>query len=146
MTWLDIYQKRVQHHGMVLSTRAILRDTAFALVAGVVLWPPVSELLYWSVFESIGDAVVLLVLAASVAVGAGFCAVTTVSPRSFAVGGTTAYLVGMGLIQGVLTPDSPVHFLLYGVILVGMETGVIVVAVAEREAEASTTGETTPEG
>lgn len=130
---------------MVLTPRAILRDAVFALVAGVVLWPPVSELLYWSVFDRIGDAVILLVLAASVAVGAGFGAFTTVSPRSFAVGGTLAYLVGMGVIEAVLTPDSPVHFLLYGVILVGMETGVIVVAVAEREAETSTSGEKTPE-
>lgn len=130
---------------MVLTPRAILRDAVFALVASVVLWPPVSELLYWSVFESIGDAVILLVLAASVAVGAGFGAFSTASPQSFAVGGTLAYLVVMGVIEAVLTPDSPVHFLLYGVILVGMETGVIVVAVAGREAEASTRGEKTPE-
>lgn len=131
---------------MVLNLRAILRDAVFAFVAGVVLWPPVSELLYWSIFDNVGDAVILLVLVASVAVGAGYGAFTTVTPQSFAVGGTLSYLIGMGGIEAVLTPDSPVHFLLYGVILVGMETGVLAVTVARRKAAASTSGENTPEG
>lgn len=128
---------------MALHPTAILRSAVFTLVAGVILWPPVSELQYWSIFDRFGDAVILLVLAVSVAVGVGFGALTKVSPRSFAVGGMLAYLLGMGGIETVLAPDSPVHFLLYGIILLGMAAGVVVVAVAEREA--STDGENTPE-
>lgn len=130
---------------MVPTPRAILRDVVFAVVAGVVLWPPVPELLYWSIFEPIGDAVILLVLVASVAVGVGFGASTSVTPQSFAVGGTLGYLGGMGGIEALLTPDSPVHFLLYGVILIGMETGVLAVAVANRKAAAATSGRNAPE-
>lgn len=111
----------------------------------MILWPPVSELLYWSVFDGIGDAVILPVLVLSVAIGAGFGAFTSTSPRSFAVGGTLAYLIGMGGIEVVLTPDSPVHFLLYGVILISMGSGVLVAAVAERAIGASTTSENSPE-
>ena len=82
---------------MALHSREILISGTFALVAGAILWPPASELVYWSVFDGIGDAVILLVIGASVVVGSVFGALTAVSPRSFAVGGTLAYLVGMGL-------------------------------------------------
>ena len=114
---------------MALRPREVLYSVVFALVAGAILWPPASELLYWDIFDAIGDAVILVILGTSVAVGFVFAALTTVSPQSFAVGGTLAYLIGMGAIEAVLTPESPVHFLLYGSILIGMCAGVVVAEV-----------------
>jgi hypothetical protein len=111
---------------MALHPREILSSAVFALVAGAILWPPASELVYWDVFAAMGDAVVLLVLVGSVAVGFVFGALTGVSRRSFAVGGTLAYLIGMAGIEVALTTDSPVHFLLYGAILIGLCLGVVV--------------------
>lgn len=111
---------------MVLRPREILYSAAFALVAGAILWPPASELVYWDAFDAFGDAVILLVLVGSVALGFVFGALTRVSPRSFAVGGTLAYLIGMAGIEVTLTTDSPVHFLLYGAILIGLCLGVVV--------------------
>jgi hypothetical protein len=114
---------------MALHPREILYSAAFALAAGAILWPPTPELVYWGTFDVIGDTVILLVLGASVAVGFVFGALTAVSPRSFAVGGTVAYLIGMATIEVALTPDSPVHFLLYGAILIGQCLGVVVAEV-----------------
>jgi hypothetical protein len=114
---------------MALRPREVLYSVVFALVAGTILWPPASELVYWDVFDAIGDAVILVVLGTSVAVGFVFAVFTTVSPQSFAVGGTLAYLIGMGAIEVALTPESPVHFLLYGIILIGMCVGVLVAEV-----------------
>jgi hypothetical protein len=114
---------------MALHRRDILSSAAFVLVAGAILWPPAPELLYWNLFAAIGDCVLLLVFGASVAVGSVFGAVTTVSLRSFVVGGTLAYLGGMAGLEVALTPESPVHFLLYGVILLGMCIGVVVTGV-----------------
>ncbi len=101
--------------------------------------------LCWSIFDWLGDAVILPVLAASVTVGAGFGALTTFSPHSFERAGSLGYLVGMGGIEVFLTSESPVHFLLYGSILIGMGIGVLFGAVVERETRASTNGENTPE-
>lgn len=115
---------------MALHLREIIASGAFALIAGAILWPPTSEFVYWTVFDSIGDAVILLVVVASIVAGFVFGALSAVSPRSFAVGGTLAYLSGMGAIEVVLTPDSPVHFLLYGSILIGMGGGVVGAAAA----------------
>lgn len=119
----------------------VLRSAGIALVAGVVLWPPVSDLLYWSVFEGIGDAVILLVFAASVAAGTGIGTRTGVHPRSFAVGGTLAYVMVMGVWWAVCTFDSPVHLLVYGVILIGLVLGIGVVTVLPGESEAPPDGE-----
>lgn len=117
---------------MALHPREICYSAAFALAAGAILWPPTPELVYWGAFDVIGDAVILFVLGASVAVGLVFGTLTAVSPRPFAVGGTIAYLIGMAGIEAVLTPDSPVHFLLYGAILIGQCLGVVI---AEAEPE-----------
>ncbi len=127
---------------MALRPREIFRSAAFTLAAGAILWPPVPELLYWSIFEGVGDAVILLVLGASVAVGGGFGALTTISPRSFVVGGALAYLIGMGGIEALLTPESPVHLFLYGVVLVGLGAGFVVVTFADGT---STNVKNTPE-
>jgi len=111
---------------MAPSPREVIFSVVFALVAGAIIWPPASELLYWTVFDVIGDLILLLVLGTSVAVGFVFGTLTAVSPRSFAVGGTLAYLIGMSAIEVAITPDSPVHLLLYGSILITMVVGVVV--------------------
>lgn len=111
---------------MALTPREILSSATFTLVAGTILWPPASELIYWSIFDVLGDAVILLVLGASGAIGFGFGTFTTVSPCSFALGGTLGYLIGMGGIEVASSPESPVHFLLYGSLLAAMHIGVVV--------------------
>lgn len=131
---------------MTLRPRPVLRSAVFALVAGVILWPPVPELLYWSAFDWLGDAVVVPVLAASVAVGAGFGALTAISWRSFAVGGTLAYLLGMVGVQAVLAPEGPVHLLLYGTVLIGVVAGVAISTASKRATGGATGGDNTPGG
>jgi hypothetical protein len=126
---------------MALHPRDVLRSAGIALVAGVILWPPVPDLLYWSIFAGIGDAVILLVFAASVAAGTGIGTATGVRPGSFAVGGTLTYVVTMGICWAVCPVDSPVHLLVYGVILIGLVLGVGVVPVLTGDSETPTDGE-----
>jgi len=111
-----------------LHPREILASALFALVAGAVVWPPVEELLYWTALAPLGDAVVVPVVLASVLLGAGFARRWPVAPRSFAIGATGAYLLAMGVVEWVLIPDSPVHFVLYSAILIGLAVGVGAVA------------------
>lgn len=109
---------------MSLDLREIVASALFALVAGAVVWPPVEELLYWTALASLGDAVVVPIALASALLGAGFARRFPVAPRSFAIGATGAYLLAIGVVEWVLVPNSPVHFVLYSAILIGLAVGV----------------------
>lgn len=113
---------------MNTSSRQIAASALFALLAGAVVWPPVEGLLYWAALEPIGDAVVVPVLLVSAALGAGFARLYPVEPRAFTMGATGAYLLAMGVVRWWLAPDSPVHLVLYSVVLIGLAVGVGVVA------------------
>jgi hypothetical protein len=94
--------------------------TASALVAGVagyLLWPPGA--VYWTgVADAVGEPVTMgVVFLLAGVVGAGFAAATQLSLADLGAGGALAYVVGMALIEATMTPDSPVHFLLYGAFL-----------------------------
>lgn len=106
-----------------MEPREIGASAAVALLAGALVWPPVEGLRYWTRLEPIGDAVVIPVAVVSVLLGAGFARFVPVAPRSFAVGATGAYLGAMGAIA-LTGPESPVHLVLYGIVLLGLIVGV----------------------
>ncbi|WP_135303530.1 hypothetical protein [Haloarcula amylovorans] len=90
---------------------------AFAFLAGALLWPP--RAVYWTALsDRVGTAPTLaLVALLAVAAGAAFSRTIGIPTTSLAAGGPLAYLVGMALVERAMTPDSPVHFLLYGALL-----------------------------
>ncbi len=101
-------------------------SAVFVFVAGYVVWPPTT--FHWEFLEGVvGGAVLLALLAVlCVVLGAAFAVVTGVRLSTFVAGGIAAYLVGMWGISRIMTPDSPVHFVLYGVFLVLFVAGVAV--------------------
>lgn len=90
--------------------------------AGFVLWPPHDVgWQWWTALPEPArtDAVVLALLTVPAgAVGIAATALGDVRPSNLAIGGVLAYAVGMTLIRLSLSPESPVHLLLYGYILV----------------------------
>ncbi|WP_336002618.1 hypothetical protein [Halorientalis halophila] len=113
--------------------RAVAASAAFALCAGVAVWPPVDSLLYWQWLPgaaALGDLVVAPVSILALCLGIGFGAVTGVEPRYFFVGGLTAYLLGNAVLALAVAPDSPVHLLLYAYLLSVLTAGVTIGAVA----------------
>lgn len=95
------------------------------LLAGYALWPPGD--VYWtSVAARIGDAATMaVVLALAAGVGAGVGTVSDVDFEHLAVGGGIAYAVGMAVVEIATSPDSPVHLILYGGLLVCMLLGAV---------------------
>ncbi|WP_247008258.1 hypothetical protein [Halorientalis litorea] len=117
---------------MERSVRDVAASAVFVAVAGTVVWPPVEAYLVWSrlpALAGLGDAVVLPVVLVAVALGAAFGRVTGIGPRPFAAGTVVAYVAGMVALELLLSPASPVHLLLYGVLAVGFGAGVAGVAV-----------------
>ncbi|WP_132057904.1 hypothetical protein [Halorussus amylolyticus] len=102
----------------------ILLSGILAFVVGYLIWPP--RRVYWTAVSDVVGVPVTLLLVAGVCVGVGVvvCLFASISPRNFAGGGLVAYLVGMVLIESILVPDSPVHLLLYGGVLVCLVVGV----------------------
>jgi len=109
---MEQFEDRLDHPLTEASVSAV-----FVFVAGYVLWPPTT--FHWEpVADIFGGGVLLVFLAAlCLVLGAAFVYVTGVSLSTFAAGGVAAYAVGMWGIGQAMTPDSPVHFLLYGVFL-----------------------------
>lgn len=114
---------------MFHSIKEIAVSGVFAFVAGFFVWPPRYN--YWaSLYDAFGissDYVLLAVmLLFSILLGAGFERITDVRLLNFVVGGLIAYLIGMWWIEREMEPISPVHLILYGVVLVGFVAGVAV--------------------
>lgn len=104
-----------------------LRDVAlswiFVLLAGWTLWPP--RAVYWqSLAKYVGDPLTLLIVGI-LAIGFGFAfeRLTAFQAMAFIIGAGLAYLSGMIAIETVLAPDSPVHLILYGGLLLGIGGG-----------------------
>ena len=95
------------------SVRDTARSFVFVILAGWMLWPP--RAVYWQpLSDYVGEPITVLCIG-MLAIGFGviFGYLASVSARSFIVGAVIAYLTGMGAIELVLSPDSPVHLLLY---------------------------------
>ena len=89
-----------------------------AFCVGVAVWPPWSEALYWSaVADAVGTILTLAVVFAVCAVAGGAAARLGLSLESLTAGGAIAYALGMAGIEATMSPDSPVHFLLYAALL-----------------------------
>ena len=90
--------------------------------AGFVLWPP--DELFWQWWTVLPEAaqteslVLVLLTVLAGAVGIAATALSGIRPSNLAIGGLVAYAVGMALISLSMSPESPVHLLLYGFILV----------------------------
>lgn len=101
---------------MALTAKRIAVSWVFALAAGTLLWPPGA--VYWERLAAvIGDGPTLVVVAViAIGLGAMFAWTTAIGVTSFAIGSMIAYITGMVAIEVVLSPDSPVHFILYAVL------------------------------
>lgn len=93
----------------------------------ILLWPPGDTVwTWWAVLpESLrGDTPILgfLMVFGGVA-GALVTAATTIRLLHFAIGAVVAYVVLMIGIEVVLSPESPVHWALYGVIAMAIVGG-----------------------
>jgi hypothetical protein len=103
--------------------RQSLSSAAFVVVAGAVLWPPGA--VYWTAVAAVvGDGVALAVVGMlAVALGAGFAHATAVDVPWVAAGGAVAYVAGMVVVDVVIQPESPVHYVLYAGVLVALVAG-----------------------
>ncbi|QLH76355.1 hypothetical protein HZS55_03120 [Halosimplex rubrum] len=110
--------------GATVNVREVAVSAVFAVVTGIVLWPPGA--VYWTaVAAAVGEAATLaLVVVAALALGAAFGALTGVRVREFAAGGAVAYAVGMAAVAVAVSPDSPAHLVLYGALAVCLVVGV----------------------
>ncbi|WP_049929981.1 hypothetical protein [Halosimplex carlsbadense] len=120
-----------------VNARTVAVSAVFAAVAGLALWPPGG--VYWTaVAAAVGETATLaLVVVAALALSGAFGALTGVGVRAFAVGAALAYLLGMAAIAVAISPDSPVHLLLYGGIAVCLVAGVAVARVRAASARTS---------
>lgn len=111
------------HEGMPKMLREIGLSWVFCILIGWTIWPPGA--VYWPFLAKyIGQAFTLLVVG-FLATGFGFAFVylTDVQLRHFLAGAAIAYLSGMIAIETILLPDSPVHLILYGGLLLAIGTG-----------------------
>lgn len=108
--------------------------TAAVLVAGFGLWPPGA--VYWTrVADVVGEGPTLLVVfALAVGLGAWFARTSSFAVRHVIAGGLLAYVLGMGAIEVLLAPDSPVHLIGYGVLLAALVAGGLAWRTIERVA------------
>lgn len=96
-------------------------------VVGYALWPP--GRLYWTALADVVGTVITSAVVMLVAglVGVGIAALSDVPLPNLAAAGALAYAAGMALIAVALTPESPVHFYLYGWLLGCLLLGAIAV-------------------
>lgn len=98
----------------------LIRGGASAIavfVAGLALWPPRS--VYWENVAAVvgGGITVGIVLTCAVGLGAVIVWGIERRIRIFALGGGLAYVGWMLVIEATMVPESPVHFLWYGLLL-----------------------------
>lgn len=93
------------------------------------LWPVGNAALrWWTVLPASlrGDGPLLVILlGASVAVGIAVLKLTRIQVANFTIGGCLAFALLMLFITATMSPDSPVHWILYSVILIGILAGAL---------------------
>lgn len=111
---------------MERTLRNVVVTALLAYAAGYILWPP--GRVYWTtVADVIGEPVTIaVVLLLAGATGGVSATLSGADPIHIAIGGSVAYTVGMVLVETITTPDSPVHFVLYGTLLVCWVVGAAV--------------------
>jgi len=118
----------------------LLSSIAAITVAVLVLWPPVDALQWWTLLPERfqGDFVLLgLFFGLGTLAGVIITAFAGIRPRYLLAGGTVAYVGAMVTIEVLFTPESPVHLLLYAVILVSILCGGLVGSVLSGDEEDS---------
>ncbi|AGB32257.1 hypothetical protein Natpe_2441 [Natrinema pellirubrum DSM 15624] len=107
----------------------VLTSAVLAFAVGYVLWPP--GYVYWTrVADVLGEPLTLALVALLAAVGGAVATLRLAVPLADLVAGSVlAYAVGMALLESVITADSPVHFLLYGGLVLWYWLGATVAAV-----------------
>ncbi|WP_135535944.1 hypothetical protein [Halostella pelagica] len=110
----------------------IFVSTTVLFVSCYLLWPPNN--VYWvSIGEQIGDSLTIaLVLLVAGGVGVGIAIASQISLSNLGIGGGLAYVLGMFLINRTMSPNSPVHLYLYGVLLLCILLGAAAVEFAYR--------------
>lgn len=114
---------------MIRDLKEIVFSGIFAFVTGFVLWPPRDN--YWMIVDERlsgdwGMVIIIIVLLLSIIFGFIFGKVTDVRLFNFISGGVIMYLIGMWLIEIEIDPISPVHLLLYGLLLATLAGGVVI--------------------
>jgi len=93
----------------------------------LVLWPPTDVFpRWWTVLPETlqGDLPLLaLLLGFGTIAGSVLTAIVGIRPQYLLAGGMLAYVGSLVVIEVRLTPESPVHWVLYGVIFVGILCG-----------------------
>lgn len=113
----------------MLDLKEIVFSGIFAFITGFILWPPRSN--YWmTVNERLGGEwgmiIIITVFILSIIFGFIFGKVTDVQLFNFISGGIIVYLIGMWMIEMEINPTSPVHLLLYGLLLVTLASGLTI--------------------
>jgi len=108
----------------------VVRSAVFVFAVFVLLWPVGAVLPRWLSYlpqTAQGDGPILIaLLTLSGIAGVVAAAVLGARPRHLAVGGCLSYVVAMVAIEAVFDPISPVHLILYGLLLVGVVLGSVV--------------------
>lgn len=102
---------------MDLSPRELGLSWLFVTIIGFLLWPP--RFVYWTeIVEYTGETVLIAIIGIiSVLLGLAFMRYSGVSILNYISGGIVSYISGMVLIELFIHPVSPVHFVLYGILL-----------------------------
>ena len=105
----------------------VVLSTVLVSIAFYVLWP-VGDVpwQWWTVLPETlrGDGPLLsILLVLSCGTGVVALKVTGIRAQNLAIGGFIAFLLSMTVIEVLLSPNSPAHWILYGTLLVGIVAG-----------------------
>ena len=104
-----------------------LGSSIIIFVTGYIIWPPSVNSWWWEILPGSSDFIVLAaLLAICVPVGIGISALIGIRLSHLTLGGFLAYLTGMMLIDSMIQPDSPAHYIGYGSILLFIFLGAAV--------------------
>lgn len=86
-------------------------------------WPSYSDNFHFGPIEIAETETIALVIILSIVFGGAIVTVENTKLPNFIGGGVVAYVAGMIAIENVYQPSSPVHLVLYGVMLLCFITG-----------------------
>ncbi len=109
---------------MIQDMKEILISCLFIFIVGFIIWPPYDT--FWSgIYSVFGETTLILaILLMSVLFSSVFGGLSGVGLFNFVSSSVIVYIISMWAIERILEPNSPVHFILYGIILFGFIIGV----------------------